>query len=129
MSSEPTTVQSDLSELIAENFGANATYVETLLARFRSDPSLVDESWRTYFEELLGNGQPSASAAAVASSVQPESAQPQTQPEQPSGDGKQAGAATALAKKSEPPAVAGGPQTSAQKVPIRGAALKIVENM
>ncbi|MGB8507975.1 MAG: hypothetical protein WCD76_06210, partial [Pyrinomonadaceae bacterium] len=46
----------DVSELIAENFGANATYVEGLLARFRSDPSLVDEAWRTYFNELLGDG-------------------------------------------------------------------------
>src|SRR5438874_3923921 len=92
MSSEPTTVRSDLSELIAENFGANATYVETLLARFRSDPSLVDESWQTYFEELLGNGHPSASAAAVDSSVQPEPAK--AQPAQPGGDGKQAAAAT-----------------------------------
>src|SRR5437763_8729141 len=115
MSSEPTTVQSDLSELIAENFGANATYVETLLARFRSDPSLVDESWRTYFEELLGHGHPAASAGAVASSVQPEPAEPQAQPAQPSGDGKQVAtrtqkAAVAQAKKSEPPAVAGGPQ-------------------
>ena len=45
----------DLSQLIAENFGANATYVEGLLSRFRSDPSLVDESWRAYFAELLGN--------------------------------------------------------------------------
>src|SRR5438874_13212872 len=44
----------DLSEFIAENFGANATYVEGLLARWRSDPALVDESWRAYFEELLG---------------------------------------------------------------------------
>jgi multifunctional 2-oxoglutarate metabolism enzyme len=124
MSSEPTTVQSDLSELIAENFGANATYVETLLARFRSDPSLVDESWRTYFEELLGNGH---SGAAVASSPQPEPAKPPAQPAQPSSDGR--GAAAAQAKKSEPPAVAGGPPTSAETIPIRGAALKIVENM
>src|SRR5207248_6168330 len=101
MSSEPTTVQSDLSELIAENFGANATYVETLLARFRSDPSLVDESWRTYFEELLGNGHPGAPAGAGASSVQSEPAQPA----QTSGDGKQA--AVAEAKRSEPPAARG----------------------
>src|ERR1700694_1879861 len=40
--------------MIAENFGANATYVETLLARWQSDPALVDESWQTYFGELLG---------------------------------------------------------------------------
>ena len=46
---------SDFSEIIAENFGANANYVEGLLSRFRSDPSLVDESWRTYFSELLGD--------------------------------------------------------------------------
>src|ERR1041384_6217261 len=104
MSSEPTTVRSDLSELIAENFGANATYVETLLARFRSDPSLVDESWRAYFEELLGNGQV-ASAGAVTSSVQPEPAQLQAQSAQPGGDGKQA-AVTQKAAASPAPAPA-----------------------
>src|SRR2546430_8094771 len=125
MSSEPTTVQSDLSELIAENFGANATYVETLLARFRSDPSLVDESWRTYFEELLGNGNPGASAAAVTSSAQPEPAQLA----QPSGDGKRAAAATQKAAASPAPASATESQPKAEAVPIRGAALKIVQNM
>ncbi|MGZ8940196.1 MAG: 2-oxoglutarate dehydrogenase E1 subunit family protein, partial [Limisphaerales bacterium] len=49
-------VRTDLSEVIAENFGANATYVEGLLSRFRSHPEMVDESWRTYFTELLGDG-------------------------------------------------------------------------
>ena len=61
----------NLSEYIAENFGANASYVEGLLSRYRSDPNLVDESWRTFFSELLsgaspfdgGNGQASQSAA------------------------------------------------------------------
>src|ERR1041385_4211724 len=129
MSSEPITVQSDLSELIAENFGANATYVETLLARFRSDPSLVDESWRAYLEELLGNGHPSASATASTSSAQPEPAQPQAPPAQPSGDGKQAAAATQKAAASPAPAPATASQPKAEAVPIRGAALKIVENM
>ena len=54
--------QTDYSQFIAENFGANATYVETLLQRFRSDPALVDESWRAYFMEMLG-GEPAATAA------------------------------------------------------------------
>jgi len=49
-------LRTDLSEVIAENFGANATYVEGLLARFRSNPELVDESWRAYFAELLSDG-------------------------------------------------------------------------
>ncbi|PYS79256.1 MAG: hypothetical protein DMF66_03415 [Acidobacteria bacterium] len=48
----------DLSEIIAENFGANATYVEGLLHRYRSNPSLVDEAWRAYFTELLGESAP-----------------------------------------------------------------------
>src|SRR5205807_7350042 len=96
MSLEQPSTPNELSEVIAESFGANATYVETLLARFRSDPSLVDESWRAYFEELLRNGQPATAAArapAEAASVEQAS---------PSGDGS-SGAATALqkAKKSE----------------------------
>ena len=42
--------------MIAEEFGANATYVEGLLQRFRSNPDLVDDSWRAYFNELVNNG-------------------------------------------------------------------------
>ena len=57
-------VRTDLSEVIAENFGANATYVEGLLSRFRSNPELVDESWRAYFAELLGDGDGSGTASA-----------------------------------------------------------------
>ncbi len=59
------TAKDDLSELIAENFGANATYVEGLLGRFRSNPELVDESWRAYFAELLGDGDSRSAAAAA----------------------------------------------------------------
>ena len=44
----------DLSELIAEEFGANAEYVQGLLERFRTNPDLVDDSWRSYFSEMLG---------------------------------------------------------------------------
>src|ERR1043165_2386778 len=56
----------DLSEIIAENFGANATYVEGLLSRYRSNPSLVDEAWRAYFAELLGEPQAAAGDGATA---------------------------------------------------------------
>jgi 2-oxoglutarate dehydrogenase complex dehydrogenase (E1) component-like enzyme len=45
--------KTDFSELIAEEFGANAAYVQGLLDRFRSNPELVDDSWRAYFNELL----------------------------------------------------------------------------
>ncbi|HEY9404398.1 MAG TPA: hypothetical protein VIQ24_17200, partial [Pyrinomonadaceae bacterium] len=60
--------QTDYSQFIAENFGANANYVETLLDRFRSDPSLVDESWRTYFVEMLGQSPAQAPSGANAAS-------------------------------------------------------------
>ena len=49
--SEKTT---NISEYINENFGANASYVEGLYNRFQSDPNLVDESWRNYFNDLIG---------------------------------------------------------------------------
>ncbi len=116
---------SDLSEIIAENFGPNATYVEGLLSRFRSNPELVDESWRSYFTELLSDGQPAlpvegsanggdgsgtaAAAPARAAAATPAEAAP---------------APSAVAKKE----TATAPEAS-QRVPIRGAALKIVENM
>jgi 2-oxoglutarate decarboxylase len=118
-------ITSELSELIAENFGANASYVENLLARFQSDPALVDESWRAYFSELLGNNsaaageatQPQSHGAALAASA---------------GDGNKAAAAPARAEAKPKPAEpkpATAPDTAAEVVPIRGAALKIVENM
>ncbi len=99
----------DLSQVIAEEFGANATYVEGLLERFRSNPELVDDSWRSYFTELVGNGAKTAVIAAT------------------DGD---SGAAT---KQVSAPAPAPTPepvtQPGTEVIPIRGAALKIVENM
>src|SRR5947207_13806901 len=116
MSSEPTTVQSDLSELIAENFGANATYVEALLARFRSDPSLVDESWRTYFEELLGNGQPAQATKEVP-------AKPSLTDEIKAGDDGRKAAMAAASPKAAKATIA---ETATEKIkPIRGCARKM----
>jgi 2-oxoglutarate dehydrogenase E1 component len=108
----------DLSEVIAENFGANATYVEGLLARWRSDPALVDESWRAYFEELLGSNGASESAGQT-----PTTTAPQT-------DGHRDGAAVAPAKTAvKAPSTPATSEARTEATPIRGAALKIVENM
>jgi 2-oxoglutarate dehydrogenase E1 component len=38
-------------------FGANATYIEQLFARFAEDPSSVDPSWRDFFEALSSEQQ------------------------------------------------------------------------
>jgi len=110
----------DLSELIAEEFGANATYVEGLLERFRSNPDLVDDSWRAYFSELLGdgagaqqtsgNGSRSAAISSVETAAAPAASRPVSTPEP---------------KAVPTPAISEDAEVSA----IRGPALKIVENM
>ena len=118
----------ELSEVIAENFGANATYVEALLARFRSDPALVDESWRVYFAELLGNG------TAVESSAEQSVVAPKTDAGAatitPQRDGKKVASAPAqTATPATAPKAAPAEAGAIEAIPIRGAALKIVENM
>jgi 2-oxoglutarate decarboxylase len=118
--------RTDLSELIAENFGANATYVESLLSRWRSDPSLVDESWRAYFEELLCENGASAPADAGCVTTQPQTdggAAPKRE------DGTSVAPATIpKAAKAEPKPAPASP-AQGEIVPIRGAALRTVENM
>ncbi len=107
----------DLSQVIAEEFGANATYVEGLLERFRSNPELVDESWRSYFTELAGNG-----AKAVVVSTDGDSGAAAKQVSAASAPAP--AAAPAPASKPSP-----APSADAEAIPIRGPALKIVENM
>ncbi|HEX8118128.1 MAG TPA: 2-oxo acid dehydrogenase subunit E2, partial [Pyrinomonadaceae bacterium] len=117
----------DLSEVIAESFGANATYVEGLLGRYRSDPALVDEAWRAYFAELLGDGNGASAPAANGgqAAAQPQAEAPAAAPAAPAQSAQtssQAGATQAQA-----PAAA--VQVRGEAQPIRGGALKIVENM
>jgi 2-oxoglutarate dehydrogenase E1 component len=113
----------DLSELIAEEFGANATYVQGLLERFRNNPELVDDSWRAYFSELLADA---------------------TTANQLSGNGLKAAAVKSdgdAARPANKTSVAAAPAVESKPLPsqtvsadaevsaIRGPALKIVENM
>ena len=168
--------RNDFSEIIAEDFGANATYVEGLLNRYRSSPSLVDEAWRAYFAELLndddtpgdgarafdtssGNGAANTNTAGAwpeaASSTQAEAqtqytsaatqsaaTQSVTQSAATQTDGAETQAATKPASQSATPAAAQAPsaqqstsqpaaaaQLRGESQPIRGGALKIVENM
>src|SRR3989442_15957041 len=125
MSSEPTTVQSDLSELIAESFGANATYVEALLARFRSDPSLVDESWRAYFEQLLDETAASETQPNGQSVTVPQAAGSRASTT-PSGDDPGTATAARAAAKPAPAPETEPSAASVQADPIRGAAPQIV---
>ncbi|MDM7923573.1 MAG: multifunctional oxoglutarate decarboxylase/oxoglutarate dehydrogenase thiamine pyrophosphate-binding subunit/dihydrolipoyllysine-residue succinyltransferase subunit [Pyrinomonadaceae bacterium] len=75
-----------LSEFISESFGANASYVEGLLARYQADPNSVDESWRAYFGDLIaGNGtaaeaEPAPKAAPATTAATTPDVKPEAKP-------------------------------------------------
>ncbi|MEX1246572.1 MAG: multifunctional oxoglutarate decarboxylase/oxoglutarate dehydrogenase thiamine pyrophosphate-binding subunit/dihydrolipoyllysine-residue succinyltransferase subunit [Thermoanaerobaculia bacterium] len=90
----------DLSEELAAEFGGNAGYVADLLNRYRANPASVDEEWRTYFRERFGEPEPRSEAR------------------------------TAPAPRAVPAdTIAAVPLVGGERVPIRGVAARIVENM
>src|SRR5689334_1215163 len=122
--------KTDLSEMIAEEFGANAEYVQSLLERFRTNPDLVDDSWRSYFNEILGDGagaapgagdgvisgQTTAGNGAKAAAVVEVEREARVTP-------KETSAAAAPAPERKPVEVR--PPADVEAVPLRGPALKI----
>jgi len=97
----------EIASIITSEFGANATYVEDLLRQFRHNPRSVGDEWGAYFASLLGEG----NGAATVSAAAPAAAQ------------SQAPAPPAAAPQRTPEPAAG------ERLALRGAALKIVENM
>ncbi|HJT66819.1 MAG TPA: multifunctional oxoglutarate decarboxylase/oxoglutarate dehydrogenase thiamine pyrophosphate-binding subunit/dihydrolipoyllysine-residue succinyltransferase subunit [Pyrinomonadaceae bacterium] len=118
--------KTDLSEMIAEEFGANAEYVQGLLERFRNNPDLVDDSWRSYFSEILGTGatQTSGNGAKATAPVAIVETDGDAR-----GARREASAAAAAAPVPEAKPVEARPPADLEAVPLRGPALKIVENM
>jgi len=100
----------EIANIITTEFGANATYVEDLLRQFQQNPRSVGEEWSSYFSSLLGEGN-SAKQAKAQSPITQTAQAPQRAP---------------AAEKPVPAAAA---EPSPDRVPIRGVALKIVENM
>ena len=102
----------DLTDELVSEFGENAAYVAELLARYRTNPAAVDPDWQEFFRERLGEAAPSAPPAptvAPAAAIQAPAAAP-----------------------SKPPsaaAVPAEPREGEERAPIRGAALRIAENM
>jgi len=101
-------------EKILAEFGVNADYALGLFDRYRSDPALVDEEWRDYFDALTGST--------------PRSPVPELRAEEPN---PQADAAPAPppAPAPSPAASAPSPEPAGERQPIRGAALQIAQNM
>ena len=134
----------NIDQLIADEFGVNADYVSELLAQFERDRSSVDDEWRSFFDELLGTGE----AAAEVRSSGPAAQTPAIKGAGPGPINTAPGAIHATyqwgneAKPSEqaaPPAPAPPIHASAatvategepvERIPIRGPALRIAENM
>jgi 2-oxoglutarate dehydrogenase E1 component len=116
-------VGNELSEIIAEDFGPNATYVEGLLSRFRSNPESVDESWRAYFAELIGDG----NETVVSANGNDGASAPSTRSVTTETAAAAAPAPEAPVKKETPPPAS--PALTTEVTALRGASLKIVENM
>lgn len=111
----------NLSEYITENFGANASYVEGLLTRYQADPNSVDESWRTFFGDLLNNG---GNATAVSEAKTETPAAHTT-----NGAASQATTTQPKAVESPKPQPTVAISEDTEVKPITGASKKIVENM
>ncbi len=107
----------DLSEELVSEFGENASYVAELLARYRANPEAVDEDWRAFFRERVGQPQEDRAEARGAAAPPPAAAPPV------------APAAAAAVPPAAAMAPAAGRVEDGERVPIRGAALRIAENM
>jgi multifunctional 2-oxoglutarate metabolism enzyme len=80
--SKPIT-QTDIEQLIADEFGVNADYVISLFQQFKQNPSSIGEEWQGYFRELSGNGnRPAQTTAEPAQRPKqaPQTASVQTEP-------------------------------------------------
>jgi 2-oxoglutarate decarboxylase len=109
-----------LVDTLVSDFGGNYAFALDLLEQFRRDPGSVEESWREYFARLLGMPAPQAAPpvqeTAFAALTTPN---PAPAPAPPAAIVRSGPAAMSM------PAILPGDIA----MPIRGAALRIVENM
>ena len=101
----------DVVQELFEEFGENASYVVDLLSRYRVNPESVDEEWRAFFRERLGEAEPAAQV-------------PARPPERPAAPPAPAPPVAAPA-----PAQPRAPRAGETPEPLRGAALRVAENM
>lgn len=144
--------QPELDQLIADEFGVNADYVSELLSQFERDRSSVDEEWRSLFDELLSNGRVVTDAETTPPVRHAEQKQPAPADvahgvihapyewgaggEAPTGKLRDTPTAIQAAepmREPSAPAVAKpspvGEAQNAERIPIRGPALRVAENM
>src|SRR6185503_14402733 len=119
-----------LLDALVNDFGGNYTFALDLLEQYRADRGSVETTWRDYFDRLTGAAaQPPAATQTVTISAQAV----------PAGAG--AAPAQGTLVRQEPAAAAVAPRDKSKALaipallpgdiaqPIRGAALRIAENM
>ncbi|MEW6130377.1 MAG: multifunctional oxoglutarate decarboxylase/oxoglutarate dehydrogenase thiamine pyrophosphate-binding subunit/dihydrolipoyllysine-residue succinyltransferase subunit [Acidobacteriota bacterium] len=157
--------QTDIEQLIADEFGVNADYVISLLQQFKQNPLSIGDEWQGYFQELAANrtfAEPQFSAPIEPAKPSPQTGDVQTEPERawgsvasepakpqaPVESPAPATAQTTTAPTSAPqplapveqPVVAPAPVPTPtaqpttvsepiERLPIRGPAYRIAENM
>ncbi|MDD5543946.1 MAG: multifunctional oxoglutarate decarboxylase/oxoglutarate dehydrogenase thiamine pyrophosphate-binding subunit/dihydrolipoyllysine-residue succinyltransferase subunit [Acidobacteriia bacterium] len=100
----------DLEQFLFAEFGVNSKYVADLLQAFLLDSASVDSEWRQFFQDLMTRESNLAGLAAAVDSAPTEGSEaPDTE------------TSTVFPQVSPP--------VEPEKIPIRGAALRIVENM
>ena len=120
------TAADPLLDTLVDQFGGNYVFVLDLLEQYRKDPRTIDPSWKDYFDRL--NGAAVAPAAEPAAAVETPVETPVEKPVQVSIVPSRP--ATPEAKRTEAkdlaiPTILPGDIA----VPIRGGAMRIVENM
>ncbi|MFI5175148.1 MAG: multifunctional oxoglutarate decarboxylase/oxoglutarate dehydrogenase thiamine pyrophosphate-binding subunit/dihydrolipoyllysine-residue succinyltransferase subunit [Terriglobia bacterium] len=116
----------EIDEVLFEEFGVNARYVSDLLQKFEQDPRSVDEDWQAFFSELLKRGGGAAFTRrdkAGVEAVQEDIPAPVTNLLSPGVQAEATPAGTV------PVTGTGGASTMPERTPLRGASLRIVENM
>jgi 2-oxoglutarate decarboxylase len=126
-----------LLDTLVNDFGGNYVFALDLLEQYRKDRASVEPSWRTYFDVATGaasvpekKAEPEPSSAPVPSVTVIEAPRESPAPAPAPGPGLQTLARTAPAAGSRSTAVARVPVLPGDILqPIRGGAVRIVENM
>src|SRR5262249_30672238 len=118
----------EIAGVIADDFGANATYVEDLLRQFQHNPNSVDEDWSEYFQSLLGAAESIGSVKVESRTANGATTAP-VPAAQPASPAPLATTAASIAPGTPQPAPAAAETAAGERIQIRGPALKIVQNM
>ena len=125
------TATDPLLETLVTDFGGNYVFALDLLEMYREDRASVDPSWRTYFDKATGR--PLESASSPVTVIVNEAPRPAEAPAPAAGAPRQ----TLQRQESQPPAQRERSRAVALPTilpgdilqPIRGGAVRIVENM